>query len=139
MVFSTKHRMPVLSPQIRTELFPYLATVLTSNESPSLQVGGFSDHVHLFFGLSRKMTIARIAEMVKTSSSKWIKTKGPQFREFHWQGGYAAFSVSESGANAVARYIKRQDEHHRRRSFQDELRASLNRYRIPFDERYVWD
>jgi len=61
---------------------------------------GAADHVHLFFGLSRTLPVAKVVEIVKTSSSKWIKTKGPEFAQFHWQGDYGAFSVSQSDADA---------------------------------------
>ena len=139
MVFSTKHRASVLTPRICVELYPYLATVLTNKDCPSLRVGGVEDHVHLFFGLSRMLTVAQVAETVKTSSSKWIKTKGKEFSQFHWQGGYGAFSVSESAADAVVYYIQHQQEHHKRRTFQEEFRELLERHNVAYDERFVWD
>ena len=138
-VFSTKHRVAVLTPSICSELHPYLATVANNLNCPSLRVGGVEDHVHLLFGLSRTSTVAEVIETIKVSSSKWIKTKGPEFKEFHWQGGYAAFSVSESIANTVVRYIKHQEEHHKKRTFQEELRALLALNRVPYDERYIRD
>jgi len=139
LIFSTKDRAPVLIPGIRTELHPYLAVVLRENDCPSLKVGGVEDHVHLLFGLSRTLTVAKVVETVKTSSSKWIKTKGTEFASFHWQGGYGAFSVSQSDANTVVRYIENQEEHHRKMTFQEEFRKFLERYQVPYDERYVWD
>jgi hypothetical protein len=83
--------------------------------------------------------MAEVVETVKTSSSKWIKTKGRGFSEFHWQSGYGAFSVSQSDADAVIAYIKNQQEHHRRFTFQEEYRRLLERYQVNYDERYVWD
>ena len=139
LVFSTKNRDRVLTPSLQTELHPYLAGTLDNTECPSLQVGGVEDHVHLFCGLSRTRTIADVAETVKTSSSKWIKTKGAEFADFHWQSGYGAFSVSQSDADAVVAYVRNQAQHHRKMTFQDEYRRLLERYRIAFDERYVWD
>ncbi len=139
LVFSTKNRAGVLTPEIQAQLHPYLATVLESAGCPSLRVGGVEDHVHLFFALSRTKTIAEVVEQVKVGSSKWIKTKGPEFRDFHWQGGYGAFSVSQLDADKVIAYIAHQKEHHHGVSFQDEYRSMLNRAGIPFDERYVWD
>jgi REP element-mobilizing transposase RayT len=139
LIFSTKNRARVLSPEIRAELFPYLSVVLNDHDCPSLRVGGVEDHVHLFFGLSRTHSISQIVEAVTTSSSKWMKTKGPQFVEFHWQAGYGAFSVSPSQAVNVTKYIVNQEEHHRVVSFQDEFRRFLERHGIAFDERYVWD
>jgi len=139
VVFSTKHRVSVLTPAIRSELHPYMATVLTNNGCPSLCVGGVEDHAHLLFGLSRTLTVAKVVEAVKTSSSKWIKTKGSEFKGFHWQGGYGIFSVSQSNANAVCRYIQNQVEHHKRKTFQAEFLELLKRHNIAYDERYVWD
>jgi REP element-mobilizing transposase RayT len=139
LVFSTKHRVRILDSKIRSELHPYLAAVLTNNDCPSLRVGGVEDHVHLFFGLSRTLTVAQVVETIKTSSSKWIKTKGSEFSQFHWQGGYGAFSVSESVAKEVIHYIMNQEEHHRRRTFQEEFREFLKRHNVAYDERYVWD
>jgi putative transposase len=139
LVFSTKNRERVLTPAIQAELHRYLAGTLDNIDCPSLRVGGVEDHVHLFFGLSRTRTIADVVETVKTSSSKWIKTKGAQFRGFHWQLGYGAFSVSQSDADAVIAYIRNQEQHHQKMTFQDEYRRLLNRYGVAFDERYVWD
>jgi hypothetical protein len=78
-------------------------------------------------------------EEVKTASSKWIKTKGREFRNFHWQSGYGAFSIGQSQASTVTRYIGRQKQHHRRVTFQDEYRKFLKAYEVEYDERYVWD
>jgi REP element-mobilizing transposase RayT len=139
LIFSTKDRIPCLVPGIQAELHPYLAVVLRDNDCPSMKVGGAEDHVHLFLGLSRTLAVARVVEIVKTSSSKWIKSKGPEFMAFHWQGGYGAFSVSQSHADAVVRYIEGQVKHHRRVSFQEEFRVFLERYQVAHDERYVWD
>lgn len=139
LVFSTKDRVPLLTPVISTELHPYLAVVLRDNDCPPLRVGGIQDHVHLLFGLSRTQSIAKVVEMLKTSSSKWIKSKGPEYAQFHWQAGYGAFSVSQSNAEAVVRYIDNQMEHHRRAGFQDEFRKMLDLHQVAYDERYVWD
>jgi len=139
LVFSTKNREVVLNAAIQSELHPYLAGTLNGIDCPSLQVGGVEDHVHLFFGLSRTRTVADVVETVKTSSSKWIKTKGAEFGDFRWQSGYGAFSVSQSDADAVVAYIRNQAQHHRKMTFQDEYRRLLERYQVAFDERYVWD
>jgi putative transposase len=139
LIFSTKDRVPVLSPEIRSELHPYLAVVLREFGCPSLQVGGVEDHVHCLFGLSRTRTVAQVVENVKTTSSKWIKTKGVAFSEYHWQAGYGAFSVSQSHADAVVQYIQNQVEHHRKVTFQEEYRRFLKRYKVAYDENYVWD
>jgi hypothetical protein len=84
-------------------------------------------------------TIAELVETVKTSSSKWIKTKGVEFANFHWQSGYGAFSVSQSDADEVVVYIRNQAQHHQKMTFQDEYRRLLERYQVSFAEKYVWD
>lgn len=139
LIFSTKNREPVLTPEIRDELHPYLAATLRNYQCPPFQVGGLADHLHLFFALSRTSSIAQVVEHIKTSSSKWIKTKGPPFSDFHWQGGYGAFSVSQSNADKVIDYIKNQAVHHHKMTFQEELRGFLERYKVDYDERYLWD
>ena len=97
------------------------------------------DHVHALFVLSKNHPLKKIVEEVKKGSSKWAKIEGPKNADFYWQAGYAAFSVSQSNLDEVKKYIENQEEHHRRMTFQDELRALYNRHGIAFDERYVWD
>jgi len=116
-----------------------MSTVFRGCDSPALLVGGYEDHIHALFSLSRKWTIAAVVEEVKTSSSKWIKTKGEEFHQFHWQSGYGAFSVSQSNVGKVKNYITNQKEHHGKQSFQDEFREFLEKHGIEYDERYVWD
>ena len=139
LVFSTKHRQPFITPAVETELHKYMATVFRGCDSPALLVGGYEDHIHALFSLSRKWAIADVVEEVKTSSSKWIKTKGAEFRQFHWQSGYGAFSVSQSNVEKVKNYIANQKEHHSKQSFQDEFREFLEKHGVEYDERYVWD
>jgi len=139
LIFSTKHREPFISPEIERELHPYMAKIFRALKSPALAIDGTRDHIHSLFALSRVITIADLVEEVKTESSKWIKTKGPEFTNFHWQSGYGAFSIGQSQVAAVRRYIQSQKEHHRRVTFQDEFRKFLKKYEIAYDERYVWD
>src|SRR5262249_17089371 len=139
-VFSTKGRATYLSSEpIRAELYAYLSTVLKSVDSPAVIINGTADHVHVLHLLSRTRTIAEIVEEIKTASSKWIKTKGDQYRDFHWQSGYGVFSVSESKLSEVRAYIENQAEHHRQVSFQDEFRELCRRYGVVIDEKYAWD
>jgi REP element-mobilizing transposase RayT len=138
-IFATKGRIPCLTPGIRAELFPYLATVLNNMDCPAIEVGGAADHVHLLCMMSKSLAAGDLIKNAKTSSSKWIKTMGPEFDGFQWQAGYGVFSVSASNVPNVVQYIRHQEEHHRKISFQDEFRRFLERYRIEYDERYVWD
>jgi REP element-mobilizing transposase RayT len=88
LIFSTKHREPFITPAIETELHPYMATIFRALKSPSLAINSRTDHIHILFALGRVIAIADLVEEIKTESSKWIKTKGPRFRNFHWQSGY---------------------------------------------------
>ena len=139
LIFSTKNREPVLSDDIRPELHPYMATIMKGMDSSAILVNSLADHAHVLFHLSKKYPLCDVIEVVKKDSSKWIKTKGRVYRNFHWQSGYGAFSVSQSNLAQVVKYIQRQKEHHRRRTFQEEFRAFLKKYQVPYDERYVWD
>lgn len=140
LVFSTKNRVPHLKdPALRARLHAYLAGVLQNLDCEPILLNGVEDHVHILCNLSRTETIAGLVEAAKKSSSKWMKEQGPAYRDFYWQGGYGAFSVSQSNVEPVRGYIASQEEHHRRVSFQDEFRALCQRHGQEIDERYVWD
>jgi len=140
IVFSTKHRRPWLDDKgIQDELYKYLAQILIRVECPAISVGGAVDYIHILCNLSRKLAIMDLLEELKSSSSKWIKTKGKEFQEFCWQGGYGIFSVSESKVPDVREYVDNQEQHHHRMTFQEEFRLLCQRHGIEIDERYVWD
>jgi REP element-mobilizing transposase RayT len=138
-VFSTKNRVPVLADEWREELFHVLGGTANNLGCQSLIVGGVTDHVHMLFQLGRTISIAEAIGKIKSTSSLWVGQNRSELTDFHWQAGYAVFSVSQSNVEAVREYIRNQEEHHRKRTFQDELRELLRRYEIDFDERYVWD
>jgi putative transposase len=140
LVFSTKNRQPLIHESIATELYAYMAAVLHDEcRSPAKIIGGIEDHAHILLNLSRTHSMASVVEAVKTSASKWMKTKGPEFREFAWQTGYGAFSVSRSNLAAVTDYITSQKEHHAKSDLKDEFRGLLRKHEVEYDERYVWD
>lgn len=141
IVYSTKGRRAWLKDEkLRSQLFAYKATILRDNvDSPALIVNGVEDHIHALCLLSRKFAIMKVIEEAKTETTKWIKKQGKEYADFHWQLGYGVFSVSESNAPQVKRYIANQVEHHQKMSFQDEYRALCKRHGIEIDERYVWD
>lgn len=139
LVYSTKQRSPWIPADVRPRLFAYQAGIFAQWDSPALIVGGADDHVHALFSLSKNYALKKIVEEVKKRSSKWMKAEGTGNPEFYWQNGYAAFSVSQSNVQAVRRYIENQEEHHRRLSYQDVLRAMFTKHEVEFDERYVWD
>jgi putative transposase len=140
LIFSSKHRFPFLSDKaIRTDMHGYLAMGLREHGCETLIVNGANDHVHALFALSRTHSIASVVKEIKRTSSVWVKERSPKLQVFQWQGGYGAFSVSQSNLEEVIKYIDRQDEHHKRITFQDEYRAFLKAYGVVYNERYVWD
>jgi len=139
VIFSTKERVPCIARAIRPDLHAYLAGILRQLECIPVEVNTLADHVHILCNLARTVSIAALVEQVKKGSSKWIKPKAAALRNFHWQGGYGAFSVSPSMAEQVRRYILNQEEHHRKVTFQEEFRAFLDRHGVEYDERYGWD
>jgi REP element-mobilizing transposase RayT len=140
LVFSTKDRRPFLSDQaFRNEMIRMLAHHVKEQNCVSASVGGHIDHVHLLLGLNRTITIAKLVENIKTETSSWAKTAKGGSSVFSWQSGYGVFSVSHSRRNDVDVYIRNQDDHHRKLSFQEEFRIMCQRHEIEIDERYVWD
>lgn len=139
LVFSTKHREPVIHEVIENELYAYLGGICKNLECQPIKIGGYTDHIHILCLLSKKIALMKLLETVKSHSSKWMKTKGDAYRNFYWQDGYGAFSVNPSETDVVVKYIENQKEHHTKKTFQDEYRAFLKKYHVEYDERYVWD
>ena len=139
IVFSTKHRQPLIHPPVEEELHSYLGGICNKLECHVLKVGGFTDHIHILCMLSKKIALMKLMEELKSHSSKWIKTKGVDYANFYWQDGYGAFSVKQSEVEIVINYIAKQKEHHNKNKFQDEYCAFLKKYKVEFDEKYVWD
>src|ERR1044072_3586398 len=140
LIFSTRDRFPFLKePELKNSMHRYLASVLRSHDYETLIVGGTSDHMHALFALSRKHSVATVVKEIKRTSSAWAKELSASCKQFHWQNGYGAFSVSQSHLDRVYRYIERQEQHHRRVTFQDEYRGFLGRYGIEYDENYLWN
>lgn len=139
VIFSTKNREPLIRPEIEPELFAYIGGILKNHESRLLDAGGTEDHVHLLISQSKNIGLSPLMKDVKKDSSLWVKTNGRRFRNFHWQDGYGAFSIGTSQINQLKRYIATQKEHHRKRSFQEELIQFLEEYGIEYDERYLWN
>jgi len=139
LIFSTKNRERVLPDEIRPDLHAYMSGTLQGLGCSSIEINTEPDHAHLLFVMTRTETLSNVVGQVKKSANDWLRTRGPRFVNFYWQGGYGAFSVSRSAVEEVREYICNQREHHQRVSFQEEFRAFLKRYEIEFDERYVWD
>jgi REP element-mobilizing transposase RayT len=139
IVFSTKHRQPLIKEFIEDELYSYLGGICKALECTPIKIGGYYDHVHILCMLSKKITLMKLLEEVKSHSSKWIKTKDESLKNFYWQDGYGAFSVNPKEVDVVINYIATQKEHHGKITFQDEYRKILKKYQVEYDERYVWE
>jgi putative transposase len=140
LVFSTKERRPFPRDlAVRDSLHGYLGAASKELECAPLRVGGVEDHVHLLCRQGRTISQADWAKEIKRVSSVWLKEQGRDYADFQWQTGYATFSVSQSNLPELTRYVAEQEQHHKKMSFQDELRALLRKHEIEWDERYIWD
>jgi len=139
ITFSTKNREPFIKPPYENELHSYLGGIANKLECPPIKVGGYNDHVHIACMLSKKIALVKLIEDLKAHSSKWIKTLDSSLSNFYWQDGYGAFSINPSEIDTVCEYIANQHEHHRNKTFQEEYRAFLKKYKVIYDEKYVWD
>lgn len=139
LVFSTKHRNPLITNSIKEDLFSYIGGICKNLECNPIQVGGEKDHVHILCLLSKKIALMELIEKIKSNSSKWIKTKGSEFENFYWQSGYGAFSVNPSEIDIVTNYIENQEDHHKKITFKEEFLKFLKKYKIDYDEKYIWE
>ena len=138
LIFSTKQRAPILRTDIRPRLFDYMGGMIRNMDGTSVLINGTEDHVHILTVMPSTKALSDFMRDLKGDSSGWAKsTLG--VADFGWQTGYAAFSVSKSNVEAVRKYIEEQEEHHRRRPFQEEYLQFLKRHEIEFDERFVFD
>jgi REP element-mobilizing transposase RayT len=138
IVYSTKCRKPFITPDWQDDLYGYIGGIIREQKGILLAVGGMADHVHLLAKLPPTIAVSDMLRLVKTNSSKWANERA-DIRDFEWQAGYAAFSVSESQGDRVRGYIRTQETHHRRQPFKDEYLALLRKHNIAFDERYVFE
>jgi REP element-mobilizing transposase RayT len=133
-VFATKKRETWLTPAIRERLWPYLGGVARANGMKALAIGGVADHVHILLSLPATMAISKAMQLLKGNSSKWIHESFPGLRQFAWQQGYGAFSIGISGIEETSAYIRDQEEHHRTKTYREEVIAFLERHGLPFDD-----
>jgi len=138
-VFSTKERRPIISPALRERLWPFLGGIARQNGMKVIEIGGVQDHVHILLSLPSTVAISKAMQLIKGGSSKWVHETFPDQRLFNWQAKSGAFGVSVSLLEKTISYIKAQEEHHKKVTFQEEFLALLKRHRIEFDERYLWD
>jgi putative transposase len=139
IIFSTKDRFPFLvDSELRKRMHAYIARVFYEHGSPAIEVGGTEDHVHILCLLSRNHSVGEIIRKAKANSTPWAKAQGGRCLKFCWQAGYGVFSIDQSQIDSVQNYIRCQEEHHRRRTFQEEYLEILRQYKMEYDERYLW-
>jgi len=138
VVFQTKNTAPLISPEIENSVFEYLGGICNKLNSPSITIGGHLDHVHILCRLSKNISLSEFIQKVKSNSSKLIKTKSPSSKNFYWQDGYGAFSVSQSQVESLTKYIKNQHIHHQKISFKEEYIDLLKKYKLDYNESYLW-
>jgi len=140
LVFSTKDRRPFFrDSRLQQSLHSYLGSISKQLDCPPLITGGVEDHIHMLARFARTITQAEWVKELKRVSSIWLKEQAADLYDFQWQGGYADFSVSQSNVEQVRHYISNQPDHHRKMTFQDELRSLLKKHDLEWDERYLWD
>ena len=138
VIFSTKNRVPQIDPSIRDRLHEYVGGIIRDEKGRLIAAGGTPDHVHFLISTHPQIALSDLLRQVKASSSRWIHETFADLRDFGWQDGYGAFTVSHSNVGQVTKYIGEQEEHHRRVSFQEEFLEFLRRHDVPYDERYIW-
>ncbi len=139
LVFSTKNRIPLITPEIRSRLWAYLGGICSALNCHPVQIGGTDDHVHILCALSRDVAVKDLIAKIKADSSRWIKAQSMPISDFYWQSGYGAFSVNPQECHAAVQYIANQMEHHKKRSFQEEFLLFLKKYNVDYDEKHLWD
>lgn len=139
IIFSTKNRTPLITDELKEELYKYIGGIVRAEGGIQIEIGGIEDHVHILAKIKPSISVSEMLNKIKANSSKWANDHKMKLRKFGWQEGYAAFSVSESQAPSVAEYIRNQEEQHRKQTFQEELIAMLKRHGIQYDPKYLWD
>jgi REP element-mobilizing transposase RayT len=139
LIFSTKDRKPFLDEELAPQCRAYIGGIIENIGSRRIEIGGVADHIHLLLDLSATMTLSDCVRAIKSNSSKWVHEKWPERWRFQWQKGYAAFSVSRYAVDRVIRYIRNQEAHHHRMTYQDEVRKLLRQHGLECDERYMWE
>lgn len=137
LVFTTKNRVPLIREDLRDDLYGYIGGILRGEGGVFLAIGGMPDHVHLLAKLKTDVAVSTMVQKIKAKSSKRMNERAISPERFKWHARYGVFSVSESLADKVRRYIRNQEEHHAQVSFRGELIALLQRNRIPCDEKYL--
>ncbi len=139
VVFAVKYRESIISKDWNSILFGVIGNLINETGCKTIIVNGVEDHVHCFLGLKPVVSISELMKTVKAKSSKYINDHRLTKSRFEWQEGYGVFSYSHSHINSVYKYISNQEEHHKKQTFKDEYLEILDKFEVPFDERYVFE
>ena len=123
LIFHVKNVAVPIQSEDKNILYAYIGSIINDNDSIPIIINGTKDHVHILCVMLKNLSLAKLTEEIKRHSSRWIKTIGPQYKKFAWQGGYAGFSVSQSLHHKTKEYILNQEEHHKKMTFKEELLA----------------
>ena len=137
IVYGTKNRSPFINDEFKPNLHKYLGGIVNGLNAIPIEINGMADHVHLLVRLKPIISVSEFLQKLKANSSGWARRQ--QRGRFGWQARYGAFSVSESQAPVVRRYIQNQEEHHRKMSFEEEFKTLLRAHRIEFEEKHLWN
>ena len=138
IVFRVKTTFQQIRKKDRNELYAYIGAVIKNNDSIPIAINGTDDHIHILCVMSKNISLSKLVENIKSNSSRWIKTIDSYYNKFAWQGGYSGYSVSASVHDRTKRYIENQEEHHKKMTYQEEVKLFLNEYGIDYKEDYMW-
>lgn len=138
-VFAVYKRNCLIDPSWKDELFKYMTGIIQNYGHKMLAINGMTEHIHFLAGLNPDQSISKMIQDVKANSSRWINQRGFLRNKFKWQEGYGAFSYGQSQMNHIIGYIKNQEEHHRKRTFQNEYLDFLKKFRVEYDEKYLFE
>lgn len=137
-IFTVQNRISIITKSFKDQLYKYITGIIQNNGHKVLAINGMPDHVHVFFGMRPNQSLSDLMQDIKGDSSKWLNQKEYVPGKFAWQAGYGAFSYSKSQVNTVIDYIKHQEEHHSRKTFTTEYLEFLEKFEVPYDERYIF-
>ena len=137
ITFSTRNRRASIPEELEPRLYSFIGGICRAKKSPLLTMNGTADHVHMLISLDKNITLSNLLLHIKRDSSKWMNERTP--KRFHWQDGYFGFTIGESGVDALTRYIAKQQQHHKKLTFKEEVELLLAKYKVDYDPKEIWD
>ncbi len=137
-VFTVQNKISLIGSDWKDELYKYITGIVQNNGHKLIAINGIPDHLHVFIGMKPNQSLSALMQDVKGDSSKWIHQKGFVKGRFEWQAGFGAFSYSISQIDKVVKYINNQVNHHKTKTFIEEYLELLEKFDVPYDERYIF-